>query len=65
MNNPQKARKLQKRAAHPRGHKPQKGQYREVFKRVGPPGVYHCPHCGEVLSSDPTAYTCPKVTGTA
>lgn len=24
------------------------------------PGKYHCPHCGELLSSDPRHYTCPR-----
>lgn len=31
----------------------------EKFERANPPGYYHCPLCGELLSGPPRFYSCP------
>lgn len=36
---------------------------RETFERANPPGLYRCPHCGDVLSGPARLYQCPARPG--
>lgn len=35
-------------------------EQRVEYPRANPPGLYRCPHCGDLLSGPPRLYDCPR-----